>query len=178
MNVPYHSARLEGKIACTLYRATLPLIVRRRISVERQLSFDVLSYSGERPCSNSRVYPIIPHLRRRPKRFTVVSDVLTRARALNCWKGSTAACVCKQQRLSAIWITRKSSVVSCESFYGKQLALIMSLRRTDRHFIPIRTFSFSRGKAASRLGADAVNLRFLSGRLSILGRRAPHPGYD
>jgi hypothetical protein len=47
MNVPYHSARLEGKIARSIYRAALPMIVRRSFNAPRELAFDVYAYSGE-----------------------------------------------------------------------------------------------------------------------------------
>src|SRR5205823_11153119 len=75
MNVPYHSARLEGKIARSLYRAALPMIVRRTIRVPRELPFDVFAYSGENTLSE-QVASIRSFLTNagRPRQFTVVSD--------------------------------------------------------------------------------------------------------
>jgi hypothetical protein len=75
MNVPYHSARLEGKIALSFYRAALPVIVRQTIRVARELPFDVFAYSGENTLPE-QVASIRSFLRYagRPKQFVVVSD--------------------------------------------------------------------------------------------------------
>src|SRR5260370_16411099 len=75
MNVPYHSARLEGKIARTLYCAALPLIVRYPAHVVRELPLDVFAYSGENTLPE-QVASIRSFLAQagRPKQFTFVSD--------------------------------------------------------------------------------------------------------
>ena len=75
MNLPYHSARLEGKIARALYRAGLPVIVRQTIRVPRELSFDVFAYSGENtlPEQVSSIRSFLIYAGR-PKQFIVVSD--------------------------------------------------------------------------------------------------------
>jgi hypothetical protein len=75
MNLPYHSARLEGKMTRALYRATLPRIVARRIQTQRDLPLEVFSYSGERtlPEQVASIRSFLTHAGR-PKRFTVVSD--------------------------------------------------------------------------------------------------------
>jgi hypothetical protein len=75
MNVPYHSARLEGTIARSLYRAALPLIVRQTIHVARELSFNVFAYSGEDTLPE-QVVSIRSFLTYagRPKQFVVLSD--------------------------------------------------------------------------------------------------------
>lgn len=75
MNLPYHSARLEGTITRSLYRAALPLVVRRTVAVSRELPFEVFAYSGENTLPE-QVASIRSFLRHagRPKRFVVVSD--------------------------------------------------------------------------------------------------------
>jgi hypothetical protein len=75
MNVPYHSARLEGTIARALYRAALPVIVRQTIHIARELSFDVFAYSGENtlPEQVASIRSFLTHAGR-PKQFVVVSD--------------------------------------------------------------------------------------------------------
>jgi hypothetical protein len=75
MNVPYHLARLEGKIARSLYRAALPVIVRRTIRVPRELSFNVCAYSGENtlPEQVASIRSFLTYAGR-PKQFVVVSD--------------------------------------------------------------------------------------------------------
>jgi len=74
-NIAYHSALLEGKIVRKLYRAMLPMIVRRRVRVPRELSFDVVAYSGEKtlPEQVASIRSFLAHVGR-PKKFTVVSD--------------------------------------------------------------------------------------------------------
>src|SRR5437016_6569511 len=75
MNVPYHSARIEGKIARALYRVMLPLIVRRPLRVEREVPFDVFSYSGENtlPEQVASIRSFLAYAGR-PKQFVVISD--------------------------------------------------------------------------------------------------------
>lgn len=75
MNVPYHSARLEGKIARSLYRAALPMIVRRPLRVPRELAFNVFAYSGENtlPEQVASIRSFLTYAGR-PKQFVVVSD--------------------------------------------------------------------------------------------------------
>src|SRR5437762_5530508 len=74
-NIAYHSALLEGKIVRKLYRAMLPMIVRRRVRVPRELSFNVFAYSGEKtlPEQVASIRSFLAHVGR-PKKFTVVSD--------------------------------------------------------------------------------------------------------
>ena len=129
MNAPYHSARLEGKIARTLYCATLPLIVGRRISVERELSFDALSYSGEStlPEQVASIRSFLTYAGR-PKRFTVVSDgsytsasIELLERIDNCVRVQTTAPSLPSG------LPEKVQSYLANHFTGKQLALIMSL---------------------------------------------------
>ncbi len=75
MNVPYHSARLEGTIARYLYRAALPMIVRQTVRVPRELPFNVFAYSGENtlPEQVASIRSFLTYAGR-PKQFVVVSD--------------------------------------------------------------------------------------------------------
>ena len=129
MNVPYHSARLEGKIARSLYRAALPMIVRQTIRVPRELPFDVLAYSGESTLSE-QVASIRSFLTNagRPKQFTVVSDgsyTSTSIELLN----KIDNCVRVQTTAPSLpsGLPEKVQSYLTNHFTGKQLALIMSL---------------------------------------------------
>ena len=75
MNLPYYSARLEGRIARSLYRAALPMIVRQTIRVARELPFNVFAYSGENtlPEQVASIRSFLTYAGR-PKQFVVVSD--------------------------------------------------------------------------------------------------------
>jgi hypothetical protein len=75
MNVPYHSARLEGQISRYLYRAALPRIVRQTVRVPRELPFNVFAYSGENtlPEQVASIRSFLTYAGR-PKQFVVVSD--------------------------------------------------------------------------------------------------------
>jgi hypothetical protein len=75
MNVPYHLARFEGKIARSLYRNTLAMIVRQPIRVAREFPFDVFAYSGEDalPEQVASIRSFLTYAGR-PKQFVVVSD--------------------------------------------------------------------------------------------------------
>src|SRR5205085_6087128 len=129
MNVPYHSARLEGKIARSLYRAALPMIVRQTIRVPRELPFDVFAYSGESTLSE-QVASIRSFLTNagRPKQFTVVSDgsyTSTSIELLN----KIDNCVRVQTTAPSLpsGLPEKVQSYLTNHFTGKQLALIMSL---------------------------------------------------
>jgi hypothetical protein len=74
-NYGYHLARAEGSAARTIYRALLPSIVRRRISVGPEVPGNVFAYSGESalPEQVASIRSFLKHVGR-PRRFTVVSD--------------------------------------------------------------------------------------------------------
>jgi len=129
MNVPYHSARLEGKIARSFYRAALPMVIRQGIDAQRELPFDVFAYSGESslPEQVASIRSFLIHAGR-PKQFTVVSDgSYTRAsiellcKIDNCVRVQTTA-----PPLPAALPEKVQSFLT-NHFTGKQLALIMSL---------------------------------------------------
>src|SRR5207237_1581420 len=74
-------------------------------------------------------------------------------------------------------IANKSAVVSHESFYWEATCShhVFAGARADA----LHRFGcslFSGGNRARRFSADQVRSRFLSGGLSILGRRAPYSG--
>src|ERR1700730_4614981 len=101
-NVPYHSARLEGKIVRNFYRALLPIIVRRRLRVPRSLDVDVFAYSGEGSLPE-QVASIRSFLANagRPKQFTVVSDGSYTAKSVDLLE-KIDNCVRVEQRAPAL----------------------------------------------------------------------------
>jgi len=129
MNVPYHSARIEGKIMRSLYRVALPLIVRRSISVERELSFNVFSYSGETtlPEQVASIRSFLAHAGR-PKQFTVVSDGSYTSASIELLE-KIDHCVRVQKGAPPLPSGLPENVQSylTNHFTGKQLTLIMSL---------------------------------------------------
>src|SRR5437588_5903634 len=129
MNVPYHSARIEGKIMRSLYRVALPLIVRRSISVERELSFNVFSYSGEitLPEQVASIRSFLIHAGR-PEQFTVVSDGSYTSASIELLE-KIDNCVRVQTTAPPLPSRLPENVQSylTNHFTGKQLALIMSL---------------------------------------------------
>jgi hypothetical protein len=128
-NVPYHSALLEGKIARSFYRAALATIVRRRVRVPRELSFDVFAYSGERalPEQVASIRSFLTYAGR-PKQFTVLSDGSYSARSIALLE-KIDNCVRVQQTAPPLPSGLPENVQSFfkNHFTGKQLALIMSL---------------------------------------------------
>ena len=75
LNFGYHLARLNGSARRRLYRALLPLIVRRRLNPAHSTPLDVFSYSSEAmlPEQIASIRSFLRHIGR-PKSFTVVSD--------------------------------------------------------------------------------------------------------
>ena len=129
MNVPYHSARLEGKIARALYRTALPMIVRQRIRTARELSFDVFAYSGENslPEQVASIRSFLTYAGR-PKQFTVVSDGSYTSTSIELLERIDNA-VRVQKTPSLLPPGLPNSIQSYLTTHptGKQLALLMSL---------------------------------------------------
>ena len=129
MNVPYHSARLEGKITRALYRAALPTIVSRPVRVERDLPFEVFSYSGESALPE-QVASIRSFLINagRPRQFTVVSDGSHSDASAELLR-KIDNCVRFQPNAPPLPSGLSENVQSrlTVHFTGKQLALIISL---------------------------------------------------
>lgn len=130
-NYGYHFARAKGAAVRRLYAAMLPLAICRPIHCDKQLPFEVFSYSGEAalPEQVASIRSLLKFAGR-PKSFTVVSDgsYTQRSRALI---EQIDACI--RVADAADW--RPSNVPQGAAFYladhptGKQLALIMSLPR-------------------------------------------------
>src|ERR1700687_4565443 len=74
-NFGYHLARLQGHITRRIYRAFLPLILRRPINSPRRIALEVFAYSGEAmlPEQIASIRSFLRHVGR-PNSFTVVSD--------------------------------------------------------------------------------------------------------
>lgn len=129
MNVPYHWARLEGRIARSLYRAALSLIVLRPIRVQYEVPLDVFSYSGEStlPEQVASVRSFLRHAGR-PKRFTIVSDgSYTNASIELLEKIDNCVRVQKGAPPLPSGLPEKVQSFLTNHFTGRQLALIMSL---------------------------------------------------
>ena len=128
-NVPYHAARLQGKIARDLYRAALPMIVRRPVQPPRELALDVFAYSGEKtlPEQVASIRSFLTYAGH-PKQFTVVSDGSHTAKSAALLK-SIDTCVRVQRTPPALPPDLPEKVRSylANHHTGKQLALIMSL---------------------------------------------------
>src|SRR5437870_11462229 len=129
MNVPYHSARLEGKIERSLYRAALPIVVRQRMRIARELPFDVFAYSGENmlPEQVASIRSFLAYAGR-PNQFVVASDGSYTSTSIELLE-KIDNCV-RVQRTSPNLPPRLPTKVQSyltSHFTGKQLALIMSL---------------------------------------------------
>ena len=129
MNMPYHSARLEGKITRALYRAALPMIVRRRVELKRELSFNAFAYSGEStlPEQVASIRSFLTYAGR-PKQFTVVSDGSYTSSSVELLE-KIDNCVRVQTTAPSLPSGLPDNVQSflANHFTGKQLALILSL---------------------------------------------------
>ena len=129
MNVPYHLARLEGKITRSIYRAALPKIVRKRITPKREMPFDVFAYSGENtlPEQVASIRSFLIHAGR-PNQFTVVSDGSHTHESVELLEKIDN---CVRVRIQPLplpaGLPEKVQTFLKHHFTGKQLALIMSL---------------------------------------------------
>ena len=129
MNVAYHSARLEGKIARTLYCAALGLVVRYPARIVRELPLDVFAYSGENtlPEQVASIRSFLAHAGR-PKQFTVVSDGSYTAASIELLE-NIDRCVRVKKTPPILSSGLPDTIRSYlrEHPTGKQLALLMSL---------------------------------------------------
>lgn len=129
MNLPYHYVRLEGKIVRAFYSARLSTIVRQPVRIERELPFEVFSYSGESSLPE-QVASIRSFLANagRPKQFTVVSDgSYTDASAGLLQKIDNCVRVERDAPPLPSGLPENVHARLTEHFTGKQLSLIMSL---------------------------------------------------
>ena len=129
MNLPYHAARLEGKMTRALYQMALPSIAGREIRVARDLPFEVFSYSGERmlPEQVASIRSFLANAGR-PRQFTVVSDGSHRQSSIKLLE-KIDACVRVDQTPPVPEASLPEKVKSYLETHptGKQLAVIMSL---------------------------------------------------
>jgi hypothetical protein len=129
MNVPYHSARLEGTIARYLYRAALPMIVRQTVRVPREVPFNVFAYSGENtlPEQVASIRSFLTYAGR-PKQFVVVSDGSYTRTSINLLeKIDNAVRVQTTPPPLPPGLPNKIQSYLTTHPTGKQLALLMSL---------------------------------------------------
>ncbi len=128
-NVPYHSARLEGRIARQLYRMALPMIVRRPVRAPRQLALNVFAYSGENtlPEQAASIRSFLAYAGR-PRKFIVVSDGSYTERSTALLE-RIDSCVRVEETAPPLPSGLPDEVQSflTNHFTGRQLALIMSL---------------------------------------------------
>jgi len=128
-NFGYHLARAKGAWFRRLYHARLETIVRRPVSTNAALPFEVFSYSGEEMLPE-QIASIRSLLRSagRPQQFTVVSDGTHSERSLELLR-HLDPCI----RVSAASDWQPQNTPSAAASYlanhptGKQLAVIMSL---------------------------------------------------
>ena len=128
-NVPYHLARLEGKIARTLYQAALPSIARHKIDIPGDVPLEVYAYSGEKTLPE-QVASTRSFLKNagRPKCFAVFSDGSYTRRSIDLLK-TIDPCVQVRESPPPLPPGLPENVQSflTTHFTGRQLALIMSL---------------------------------------------------
>ena len=129
VNFGYHFARLEGEIGRKLYRASLPMIVRRPLQPRRELPLDVFSYSGEQSLAEqvASIRSFLQHAGR-PQRFTVISDGTYRPRSIELLKQiHPVVDVRDSVPPSQAEVPDKIRSYLTSHPTGKQLGLIMSL---------------------------------------------------
>jgi hypothetical protein len=129
MNVPYHSARMEGKFTRAFYRAALPMIARRELKIKQEIPLNVFSYSGENtlPEQVASIRSFLVHAGR-PKKFTVVSDGSYSSASVELLE-KIDNCVRVQKTPPPLppGLPDKIQAYLTSHETGKQLALIMSL---------------------------------------------------
>jgi hypothetical protein len=168
-NYGYHFARAKGAAMRRLYAAMLALVVRRPVYCQKQLPFEVFSYSGEAMLPE-QVASIRSFFRfaGRPKSFTVVSDgsYTQRSRAL-------IERIDPGVRVAAAADWRPPNVPHAAAAYlaehptGKQLALIMSLPRNGSAlYVDADVLFFPGARAFSSLATSAPVLYLADCRLS------------
>jgi hypothetical protein len=164
-NFGYHLARFHGNVVRRLYRAFLPLIVRRRPISPRSVDLEVFAYSNETTLPE-QIASIRSFLRYvgRPKSFTVVSDGSHSRRSIRLL-----------ERVDPVVSVRNADVVPAdlpEKFRhylevhptGKQLAVIMPLPRDRPALYVDSDVLFFAGAAdlVQRLGEPATPAYYLA----------------
>jgi hypothetical protein len=144
-NFGYHFARARGNLIRNAYRVLLPAIVRRPIANEKQLNFDVFTYSGEAtlPEQAASVRSFLKFAGR-PASFTIVSD--------GSYSEQSAALLRKIDPIIRVTDTSEFREIAPEfrdylSHHptGKQFSLILSLPRSRPAFYFDSDVLFFRG---------------------------------
>jgi hypothetical protein len=128
-NVPYHLARLEGKITRGFYEATLPFIVRRKIDIPRDVPLEVYAYSGENtlPEQVASIRSFLANVGR-PKCFVVHSDGSFTRRSIDLLKAIDPSVQVRESPPPLPpGLPENVQSFFASHFTGRQLALIMSL---------------------------------------------------
>jgi len=131
-NYAYHWARAEGGFVRRMYRALLSKIVARKITPRDSVPFEVFAYSGHDTLPE-QVASIRSFLRHagRPTRFTIVSDGTHTKEDVELLQQIDPSVV--MEELPSIPAQLPVAFASYLQSHptGKQLALIMSLPRTE-----------------------------------------------
>jgi hypothetical protein len=135
-NYGYHLAMAEGWIVRQIYRAFLPLIVRKAVHPTNEVPFEVFSYSGE-AAFPEQVASIRSFLRHagRPQKFSVVSDGTYSRKSVKLLRRLDPCVEVIESTESSAFLDFASSPGNLRTYLsthptGKQLALIMSLPRS------------------------------------------------
>jgi hypothetical protein len=128
-NLPYHLARLEGKTVRCLYRAALPLIVRRKPAITREIALEMFTYSGEdtlpEQIASIRSFLVCVG---RPKSITVLSDGSHSSAGIRLLEQvDPSVRVCQSLPILPANLSEQVRTYLTTHPTGKQLALIMSL---------------------------------------------------
>jgi hypothetical protein len=129
-NYGYHFARAEGALVRRIYRALLPMIIRRTVRPRGSFPLEVFSYSGEAtlPEQIASIRSFLKHAGR-PKQFTIVSDGTHSAASIELLKRvDLSVSVDQLPEVSADLPAELRSYLTMHPT-GKQLALVMSLPR-------------------------------------------------
>ncbi|HWY51881.1 MAG TPA: hypothetical protein VNW72_10410 [Chthoniobacterales bacterium] len=129
MNLAYHSARLEGKTVRFLYRAALPIIVRRKPVIPREIALEMFTYSGEDtlPEQIASIRSFLACVGR-PKSVTVLSDGSHSAASIRLLERvDPSVRVCQSLPILPANLPDEMRTYLTTHPTGKQLALIMSL---------------------------------------------------
>ncbi|HEY2124025.1 MAG TPA: hypothetical protein VGG94_01070 [Chthoniobacterales bacterium] len=127
-NFGYHFARFHGNLVRRVYRALLPVIVRRGISSPRALDLEVFAYSNEEnlPEQVASIRSFLRHAGR-PRKFTIVSDGSHQAHSLRLLKRIDPIISVRQAEAVPEDLPEKFRRYLEHHATGKQLALIMRL---------------------------------------------------
>ncbi len=128
-NLPYHLARLEGIMMRRLYRAAVPIIVRRGVRISREAEFDVFAYSGEStlPEQVASLRSFLTNVGR-PRCFVIFSDGSYTARSIQLLKNIDPVVEIRESLPSLPpELPEKVRRYLTTHPTGKQLAVIMSL---------------------------------------------------